>query len=70
MPWFKAADAKPAEGEQVLIYDGAAERIRLGRYGGGRWYVEDADGGRLTEIEGVTRWAPVLESEQYDPAED
>lgn len=70
MPWFKAADAKPAEGEQVLIYDGANERIRLGRYVGGRWYVEDSEGGRPTEITGVARWAPLLESEEYDPAED
>ena len=70
MPWFKASDAKPAEGERVLIHDGANERIALGRYSGGRWYVEDPDGGRPREVGGVTRWAPLLESEEYDPAED
>ena len=70
MPWFKAADCRPAEGETVLIHDGAGERVRLGRYAGGRWYVEDAGGGAPSEIEGVTHWAPLLESEEYDPAED
>ena len=70
MPWFKVSDAKPAEGERVLVHDGAKERIECGRYAGGRWYVEDPEEGRLSEIEGVTRWAPLLESEEYDPAED
>ena len=70
MPWFRVSDAKPAEGEQVLIHDGARERVECGRYVGGRWYVENLTDGRLTEIEGVTRWAPLLESEEYDPAED
>ncbi len=70
MPWFKAADAKPAAGERVLVYDGANERVELGRYDGGRWYVEDPRDGSLSEIRGVERWAPLLESEEYDPAED
>ena len=70
MPWFKASEWKPAEGEQVLIHDGARERVEFGRYVGGRWYVEDLRDGGLKEIEGVTRWAPVLESEEYDPADD
>ena len=70
MPWFKVTDATPAEGEQVLIHDGANERIEVGRYAGGRWYVEDLKDGRLTEIAGVTRWGPVLDSEEYDPADD
>jgi hypothetical protein len=70
MPWFKADEAKPAEGERVLIHDGANDRIEFGRYEGGRWYVEDAKDGRPYEIGGVTRWAPLLEAEEYDPAED
>ena len=70
MPWFKASDAKPAEGERVLVHDDANERIEFGRYAGGRWYVEDSEEGRLTEIVGVTRWAPLLDSEEYDPATD
>jgi hypothetical protein len=70
MPWFKTSDAKPAEGERVLVHDGANGRVELGRYAGGRWYVEDGEGGRPSEIEGVTHWAPLLESEEYDPAED
>ena len=41
-----------------------------GLYVGGRWYVEDSGDGPLTEAEGVTRWAPLLDSEEYDPADD
>ena len=70
MPWFKVTDATPAEGERILLHDGANERIEFGRYAGGRWYVEDPAGGGLTEMRGVTRWAPLLDSEAYDPAED
>ena len=70
MPWFKSADALPSEGERVLIHDGARGRVELGRYAGGRWYVEDAGRGHQNEVEGVTHWAPLLESEEYDPAED
>lgn len=70
MPWFKVTDATPADGEEVLIHDGAGGRIRAGRYVGGRWLVEDAGGGSPTEVEGVTHWAPMLESEEYDPADD
>lgn len=70
MPWFKVADATPADGEEVLIHDGANERVRAARYVGGRWLVEDTGGGRAAEAEGVTHWAPLLESEEYDPADD
>jgi hypothetical protein len=70
MPWFKASDVQPADGERVLIHDDANERVGLGRYAAGRWYVEDPAGVRLGEVEGVTSWAPLLESEEYDPAED
>jgi hypothetical protein len=41
-----------------------------GLYAGGRWYVEDPSDGRLTELDNVTHWAPLLESEEYDPADD
>jgi len=70
MPWFKTSDSKPAEGERVLIHDGENRRMLTGLYAGGRWYVEDARDGRLTETQGVTHWAPLLESEEYDPAAD
>ena len=70
MPWFKASDSKPAEGERVLIHDRRSNRMSAGRYVGGRWYLEDSRDGRLTESEHVTHWAPLLDSEEYDPADD
>jgi len=70
MPWFKVTDSTPADGDEVLIHDGANNRVRAGRYVGGRWLVEDAGGGPPAEVEGVTHWAPMLESEEYDPADD
>jgi hypothetical protein len=70
MPWFKASDSKPAEGARVLMHDGAREWILAGLYSGGRWYVEDPERGGLTEARGVTHWAPLLDSEEYDPADD
>ena len=70
MPWIRVADFTPPEGEQVLIHDGKNNRMEVGRYVGGRWFVEDSRDGRLTEVEGVTHWGPVLDSEAYDPADD
>ena len=70
MPWIKAADALPGENEQVLIFDPERRRMKLGRYAGGAWYVEDERDGRLTRIAGVTHWAPILESETNDDSED
>jgi hypothetical protein len=70
MPWFKTSDTQPAENELVLLHDGGRERIEPGRYVGGRWYFEDPRDGRLTEAVGVTHWAPLLDSEAYDPADD
>ena len=70
MPWFKVSDAKPAEGERVLIHDDARGRVEAGRYAGGRWYAEDLSDGRLTEKACVTHWAPLLDPEEYDPADD
>lgn len=70
MPWFRASDSKPAEGERVLIHDRRDNRMSAGLYSGGRWYVEDPRDGRLTEFGGVTHWAPLLGSEEYDPADD
>jgi hypothetical protein len=70
MPWFKASDSKPAEGERVLIHDDENSRVEAGRYVGGRWYVENPRDRRLTEAEGVTHWAPLLDAEEYDPADD
>ncbi|HEX7314592.1 MAG TPA: hypothetical protein VF297_11765 [Pyrinomonadaceae bacterium] len=70
MPWFKASGPKPVEGERVLIHDGENNRMEAGRYVGGRWYVEDSNDGRLVEAFGVTHWAPMLDAEEYDPADD
>jgi hypothetical protein len=70
MPWFRTSDARPAEGERVLIHDRRQNRMLTGRYVGGRWYAEDPRDKSLTEAEGITHWAPLLESEEYDPADD
>lgn len=70
MPWVKAADALPCEGEQVLVYDPERRRMELGRYAGGAWYVEDERDGSLKRIEGVTHWSPILESYLNDESED
>jgi len=70
MAWVKTSVMLPAENEQVLVHDDRENRIALGRLVGGRWYVEDAPEGRLREVAGVTHWAPVLDSEAYDPGDD
>ncbi|HYP53125.1 MAG TPA: hypothetical protein VEQ42_06270 [Pyrinomonadaceae bacterium] len=70
MPWVKVSDVAPPEDEQILIHDNRNNRIMLGRRVGGRWYVEDARDGRLTEIAGPTHWAPVLDSESHDDSDD
>ena len=70
MPWVKADECLPGEGEQILIYDPARRRMELGRYAGGAWYVEGGSGGRLTRVAGVTHWAPILESESNDDSDD
>lgn len=70
MPWFRVSDARPAEGERVLIYDGENNRMAAGRYAGGRWYLEGHGDGRPAEASGVTHWAPLLDAEEYDPADD
>ncbi len=70
MPWAKAADALPGEGEQVLIHDRENQRIELGRYVGGGLYLEDSRDGTLTRVAGVTHWAPLLESESNDDSDD
>lgn len=70
MPWVKAAECLPCEGEQVLIFDPVRRRMETGRYVGGVWYLEDARDGRLTRVAGVTHWAPLLESESNDDGDD
>ena len=70
MPWFKTSDSTPAEGERVLIHDRRDNRMLTGLYVGGRWYVEDLRDGSLKEADNVTHWAPLLDSEEYDPADD
>lgn len=70
MPWFKASDSQPAEGERILIHDGGTNKMLTGLYAGGRWYVEDPRDGRLAEAAVVTHWAPLLDAEEYDPADD
>lgn len=64
--WIRASEHLPPEGEQVRLHDNRLARIELGRYLRGRWYVEDARDGRLTEIEGVTHWGWLLDSELAD----
>lgn len=70
MPWVKAAELLPADGAEVLVYVEGRARMEPGRYAGGRWYIEDTRGGRLAEVEGVTHWAPLLDSETYDAGDD
>lgn len=70
MPWVKAAESTPAEGARVLVYDVRERRMLLGRYEGGRWYVEDEAGGRAREVAGVTHWAPLLDSYERDEGDD
>ena len=70
MSWIKATDVTPPENEPILVHDAARERIELGRYVGGRWYVEDPCDGRLREVEGVTHWAWVLDSYTDDSDDD
>ncbi|HVF51968.1 MAG TPA: hypothetical protein VNA19_17925 [Pyrinomonadaceae bacterium] len=70
MPLVKASDFMPPENEQVLVYDERNRRLEFGRYVRGRWYLEDSQTGELREIAPVTHWGPVLDSEDYDPADD
>ena len=70
MSWIKAFDLKPPENEQVLIHDNRNNRIEVGRYLKGRWYVEDAQSGRLREVAGVTHWAWILDSLINDDDDD
>jgi hypothetical protein len=70
MPWVRVADLLPQEDAQVLVHDGRKEKIELGRYVKGRWYVEDPADGRLAEVSGVTHWAPVLDSYLEDESDD
>src|SRR3712207_7527013 len=51
----------------VLIHDEDADRMSTGFRAGGRWYVDDAGGESATEARGITHWAPLLDSEEYDP---
>ena len=70
MAWIKASDVKPPEGEPVLVHDNARGRAEVGRYVGGRWYVEDERDGRLREVAGVTHWAWILDAYLEDDSDD
>lgn len=70
MPWIRVIDIRPEEDEQILIHDNRNNRIELGRYVRGRWYIENLQTGKLSEIAGVTHWAPVLDSESNDDSDD
>ena len=60
----------PPENEEILIFDNEKQRIKLGRYINGRWYVEDLRQGELSEVAVVTHWGPILDSEAYDAGDD
>jgi hypothetical protein len=70
MAWTKASELMPQEDEQILIHDSKRNRMELGRYIKGRWYVENPQTGELSELAGVTHWAVILESESNDDSED
>lgn len=70
MAWIKVAEAVPPDNEPILIYDNRNGRIVLGRTVDGKWYVEDTRDGQLREISEVTHWSWVLDSQEYDSAED
>ena len=70
MPFVKASEHTPPEGEPVHVHDAGSGRILTGRYAGGRWYVEDGPDGRLREISGVTHWGWILDSELNDDSDD
>ena len=67
MSWFKAADVKPSEGERVLVHDDV--RVVAGRHVGGRRRVEELSDGRLTGMARATHRTPLLDSEDYVPAD-
>lgn len=60
----------PPEDEQILVYDERNQRIQLGRYVRGRWYLESTQNGEPDEIAAVTHWGPMLDSENYEPSDD
>lgn len=70
MAWIKAAKRVPPENEQVLIHDDRNSRIEVGRYAGGRWYVENPQTGKSIEISGVTHWSWILDSYLNDDSDD
>ena len=70
MTWVKARELLPEENTQILIHDDKSSRIELGRYVGGRWYVEEPASGRLREVAGVTHWCFITDSTDYDAGED
>ena len=70
MAWTKASDLMPQENEQILIHDNENNRMELGRYAGGKWYVENLQTGELSEIAGVTHWAVALDFYLNDESED
>lgn len=63
MSWIKVSDKTPPENEQILIYDARNSRIESGKYIDGEWFIEDAQGGQLNKIAGVTHWAWILDSQ-------
>jgi hypothetical protein len=70
MPWTKVSELMPPENEQILIHDRRHNRMELGRYIKGKWYIENPQTGELSELADVTHWAVLLESETNDESED
>jgi hypothetical protein len=63
MPWIKVSDMTPPENEQILIHDERNNRMEVGRYVDGEWFIEHARSGQLSKTSGVTHWAWMLDSE-------
>lgn len=70
MSWVKVADRMPPEDEQILIHDNKNSRMVVGRCIKGRWYIEDTETERLSEISGVTHWGWILDSQLNDESDD
>ncbi len=70
MAWIKTTDRLPPEDQPILLHDNQHDRIQLGRYIKGRWYIEPPHTAQLTELPHVTHWAWILDSYLTDDSDD